>query len=177
MGNISKALISNTEAEPNIVKFGRDRSPNTTTLQITENGEYDVRNYLKADVNVEGNPNYKETLTGTANALQISEETATELSSGEDASAFIMIDTSALQMGIPYISGPLIKNGIYWCMTYAEVKSTVAECNCYDIRWSILDGSISSAKGLMGGNILDMSPYMSLLPYVLKIYHHKMPEA
>lgn len=170
-------FMAQTEAQSNIVTFGRDLQTVTpTTLEITENGEYDVRYYAKVDVNVEGNPNYKEVLTGKANELEISEETAQELLNG-DANAEIVIDTSPLQMGITSIEGPLLcVNSIAYTMMFADLKETVAECNCYQIGWAISDGTAYAARGLMGGNILDMTAYLSLLDYTLTIYHHKMPE-
>lgn len=181
MGNINKAFIANTEADQMIKTFGRDRSPNTTTLQITENGEYDVRAYVKAIVNVEqGSTNTREILTGKANQLQLSAETIAALQTASttgDIDAFIMIDTSPLQMGIDSIAGPLWYTPQGLSLMYFEAGEDVASCNAYEVLWDTVDGAISSAAALMGGSLVALTPYMSLLDCYLWINHHPMSEA
>lgn len=177
MGNISKALISNTEADTNIVKFGRDRSGNNpSTLEITQNGEYDVRYYAKVDVNVDANPNYKEVLTGKANKIELPEGFLTELNAG-DANAEIVIDTSPLQMGINRIDGPIFNAGDELVLSYFNAAGgSVATAVGFEVRWDEINGECTRSNGMMAGNLIDISAYMSLLDYTLTIYHHRMPE-
>lgn len=170
-------FMAQSEAQSNIVTFGRDRQvANPLTIEITENGEYNVSLYTKAVVDVPGTVNTKEVLTGTANKLEIPAETLAELQSN-DANAFIEIDMSSLPLGISSISGPVYFPGSYYTLTYLGTSDgTLANAQGYDVRWSTTDGSVGSAYALMGGNLTDMSTYMSMFPYQLTIYHHPMPE-
>lgn len=167
-------FMAQTEAQSNIVTFGRDLQTVTpTTLEITENGEYDVRYYAKVDVNVEGNPNYKEVLTGTANKLELPDGLNVDIGAG-DATAYLSLDLSALSL--PNIYGPLWINGGAYALAQFWAGASLANCLGFDIEWAVADGTAQSAKALMAGNLTDMSAYLAAIPYELTVYHHKMPE-
>lgn len=177
MGNINTMNLGQTEAETRIVKFGRDRQ-NPTTITITENGEYDVRDYFRAVVNVQGgggggdNPNTKEIVTGYCSSIPITEELLSEIASG-DASALITIDLSALGQG--EFTFPLVPQTGFALASVAALGSSVAESMALYVTWQS-DGSLSDAKVLTMGNIMDLSAFFGNYEYSMVIYHHPMPE-
>lgn len=168
-------FMASAEAQSNIVTFGRDRQvANPLTINITENGEYNVAPYAKAIVNVEGYKNYKETFTGKANNLNIDDAFSVDLASG-NVSAYIEIDTSPLQMGINKVTAWLYSNGgsnVYLLAGF--VQTTLEASSVINVSW--VHGSPSYARALMAGNVVDMSAYLSMLDYTMTVYHHTMPE-
>ena len=166
--------IANSEAQDAIVTFGRDMSvAESTTMTITENGTYDVRKKAQVIVEVDANPNYVETTTGTANKLEAPEGLDVDITAG-DATAYLRLDLSALSL--PNIYGPLWLNGGAYALAQFWAGANLADCLGFDIEWAVSDGTVQSAKGLMAGNLTDMSAYLAAVPYELTIYHHKMPE-
>lgn len=169
--------IANAEAQDAIVTFGRDMSvAESTTMTITENGTYDVRKKAQVIVEVEGNPNYKETFTGKSDKLEAYEGFHDDLVAG-NASAYIKIDVTPLQMGQNYIDG--------WLYSYANqnyfllaglIGSTVAASKLVNILWNYSTGDCGNAVAMTGGQIMDLTAYMSMLDYTLTVYHHPMPE-
>lgn len=166
-------FMAQTEAQSKIVTFGRDlQTYRPTTLEITENGEYDVRYYAKVDVNVEGNPNHKETLTGTCNSFVLPEGFATDMEAG-DASMSLIIDATTIGFGeipvaVQSISGQLQAS-------FSAISSTLEESVCVMALWDT-DGSLLTFNAIMGGMVVDLSSSASTIGYTATLYYHKMPD-
>lgn len=171
-------FMASADAQSNVVTFGRDMSmAEPTTMTITENGTYDVRKKATVIVDIDANPNYKEVLTGTANKLEAPDGLANDIGNG-DATAYIKLDVSALGLPVSSLQGPLQASGSSSKYVFSQfvAGANLAASLGFDIEWSKSDGTGQSAKGLMGGNLTDMSAYLAAVPYELTIYHHKMPE-
>ena len=168
--------IANAEAQDAIVTFGRDMSvAESTTMTITENGTYDVRKKATVIVEVEGNPNHKEVRTGKSNVLDMSAQEVSDLANG-NISAFISIDISPLQMGVDVLNAWLSSFGLFIDLNGGAINSSVALANIINIVWDGDNGACTKAEALTGGNVMDLSAYMSMLDYTLTVYHHPMPE-
>lgn len=165
--------IANSEAQDAIVTFGRDMSvAESTTMTITENGTYDVRKKATVIVEVEGNPNHKETKTGTCNSFVLPEGFVAGMQTG-DASMTLMIDLTTMGFGeIPFA---VLAVSDAMMASFCGITGTLDESYAITFLW-YNDGSLQMANALMGGTITDLSSSASTIGYTATLYYHTMPE-
>ena len=175
-------FMAQTEAQSNIVTFGRDRQvASPLTINITENGEYNVALYAKAVVDVQGGTgsNHKETVTGTCDSLALPEGFADLMATG-DASAIVTINLGLLdpEMGDTPIVLQALGNSAF--ATLGQIGEDAATSTVFSIIWNIEPGesygAVDYARALMGGNVQDVTMMASFVPYSLALYYHTMPE-
>ena len=121
-----------------------------------------------------GNPNTVQTITGTlANPWGDvdPDELGAKLES-LDASANITIDASALGAG--EINSRMNGNSVSVYTNGASIPSdSASDATAYVVSW--LHGSLTIAKMLSGGNIVNISPYASMLTTSITIIWHPLP--
>lgn len=123
-----------------------------------------------------GNPNYVETVTGMLSAPWGDVDPAALHQSVLAGDANVMIDVDATALGFGHVVVPMTIrelaiefNGVD--MTGLRVESWVA----LSIEYYGDSGEFIRALLLQGGAVTDMSQY-ALLPTVLTINHHPLPE-
>ena len=122
-----------------------------------------------------GNPNTVQTVTGTlANPwgdIDVS-KLFTDLEN-EEATAYLTIDASALGAGtIPTV----LKTGssnIY--ASGANIGIALSDTSAYYIIW--YQGTLTDARMLSGGNVVDISSYASVITTSLTVVWHPLPSA
>lgn len=174
-------FMASAEAQSNIVTFGRDRQvASPLTIEITENGEYNVAPYAKAIVDVQGGTgsNHKETVTGTCNSLALPEGFADLMATG-DASAIVTINLGLLDPDMGETPIVLQAMGDIAMATLGQIGEDVATSTVFSILWNIEPGesygAVENAGALIGGNVQDVTAMASLVPYKLDLYYHTMP--
>lgn len=118
-----------------------------------------------------GNPNTDQTVTGTlANPWDDIDpvELASAIST-RDADASIVIDASALGAGT--VSGRLGATNHMYVTGANLTDSTTA----YEVIWWA-DGVLYTAKMLSGGQVVDISPYATMLPTTIVVVWHPLPD-
>lgn len=131
-----------------------------------------------------GADNYKEVITGTA-AAPFGDYSAADLATAlfnNDIHADISLDGSALgvttEIKLPifcYEEQPehLSASGVSFTFSSEWVPYAIYQAT--SLGWN-LDGSLKFAVMYAGGTLTDISAYGSVIPTVLTIYHHPMPE-
>lgn len=127
--------------------------------------------------------NYKEVITGTA-AAPFGDYSAADLATAlynNDIHADISLDGSALGITTEIIlpvnnfdETPDFISARSLALTFSGGTPT-AIYQATDLGWN-LDGSLRFAAMYAGGTLTDVSAYGSVIPTVLTIYHHPMPE-
>lgn len=141
----------------------------TGKITITENGsDIDVAQYAKADVAV--NPNYTQTITGTAAAPfgDVDFDTLRTAIYGRNATAFIVADGSAI--GATTIRQYLTASDTLVGANGAGLSESTSVA--YEIGWS--SSGLSAFLMENNGTVTDVSSYASAIPTTLTIYWHPL---
>lgn len=133
-----------------------------------------------------GNPNRVETITGTLadpwGDFDDAKELNTALHDG-NASAYLALDISALQVGYNEIVEPLI--GTSMASDYASFKSSGADLSSVGLDYATaviiyfnFDDVVRPPQlyAQVGDTFADLSDYASLIPTTLTIIWHPLPE-
>lgn len=124
-----------------------------------------------------GNPNYVETVTGTAANPwgDVSLDVLTDAILAGNATVYIKVDGSALDLGTQeyYVQNRGIADGYL----------PFGACGFRNNNWmaglliyNIINKGLSTSKILFNNVTTDLAPYASLIPTEITIIHHPLPE-
>ena len=123
-----------------------------------------------------GNPNYVETVTGTlANPWgSVTPATLQTAISGNNATALLTVDASAIGMGTAYlVATPFAQQAIAF-QAVGSSGSSVADWAAVDVAYGT-NGSLAYAWINRSGAALDATAYAQSITTTLTIIHHPLP--
>lgn len=175
---INQALENIANGEP----FDNPRTDDEVMLskiaageEITENARNRFQYWLKQIEVGGGNPNYVETIQGTlANPWgSISPATLKEELTFFNASAELIIDARALVQDSVYLQASYRSpQDILWFYSVGTISET--NTSAVGVTYEAT-GAFMNAMALNAGQFMNISPYASSLPTVLRIIHHPLP--
>ena len=123
-----------------------------------------------------GNPNYVETVTGTlANPWgSVTPATLQTAISGNNATALLTVDASAIGMGAAYlVATPFAQQAIAF-QAVGSSGSSVADWAAVDVAYGT-NGTLTYAWINRSGAALDATAYAQSITTTLTIIHHPLP--
>lgn len=152
-------------------------TPVLEQLVVSENGTYTpdpgVDGFDEVVVDVDVNPNYVETISGTlgnpwGNADRAWLKSAV---SGNEASAMMIVDGTAIGMqSITVLMSPTGSPSVLWfsASNYSEQFQTIC------LGWNTESGALNVAVALINGTTVDLSTHATAVHTTLTIIHHPM---